>query len=282
MRKTERRCCLDPLAVVVLAVLLLSTTWCIRHLGVSCADRNSSRTGAIAHNSNQGNSSSNSSSLTVLLPHHCSRQTSGHHSSFPPVTFPATSTGRWGTLLKSAVSPSKATHRELWHPWSINRGANRRVLCHGLAVPTISPWRRFPQKNITAGMFFLNKHPIIILFGSGASHDFMSSNCAKKVKLSLVASRAPYVISTLRGRVDADQIVQKVPLELSGRIFNTNLIILSGQGIDVILGMRWMKLHRVVLDIAGRSVHSDSPVCGTVILHLPVISRIKASLYHVV
>jgi predicted aspartyl protease len=99
--------------------------------------------------------------------------------------------------------------------------------------------------------FFLNECPIIILFNSGASHDFTSSTCAKKAKLSLVASRALCVISTPSGRVDADQIVQKVTLELSERIFSTNLIILSGQGIDVILGMSWMKMHRVVLDIAG-------------------------------
>jgi hypothetical protein len=45
------------------------------------------------------------------------------------------------------------------------------------------------------------------------------------------------VISTPVGRVDANQIVQKAPLELFGRIFSTNLIILIGQGIDVILGM---------------------------------------------
>jgi hypothetical protein len=99
--------------------------------------------------------------------------------------------------------------------------------------------------------FFLNECPIIILFNSGASHDFTSSTCAKKAKLSLVASRALCVISTPGGRVDADQIVQKVTLELSERIFSTNLIILSGQGIDVILGMSWMKMHRAVLDIAG-------------------------------
>jgi hypothetical protein len=41
--------------------------------------------------------------------------------------------------------------------------------------------------------------------------------------------------------VDADQIVQKVPLNLSKRVFETDLIVLSGQGIDVILGMSWMK-----------------------------------------
>jgi hypothetical protein len=82
--------------------------------------------------------------------------------------------------------------------------------------------------------------------------------------------------------VDADQVVQKVPLELCRRIFSTNLIILCGQGIDVILGMSWMKAHRVVLDITGRLVHLDSPVYGKVILHLHAISRIKASLHHVV
>jgi hypothetical protein len=90
---------------------------------------------------------------------------------------------------------------------------------------------------VLVGMFFLNEHPVIILFDSGASHDFMSSTCAKKAKLSLVASGVSYVIGTPKGQVDADQIVQKVPLELSGRIFSTNLIILNGQGIDVILGM---------------------------------------------
>jgi hypothetical protein len=42
-----------------------------------------------------------------------------------------------------------------------------------------------------------------------------------------------------------------------------------------------MKVHRAVLDIAGRSVHLDSPVYGMIILHLPTISRIKASLHHV-
>jgi hypothetical protein len=46
--------------------------------------------------------------------------------------------------------------------------------------------------------------------------------------------------------------------------------------------MSWMKLHGVVLDIAGRLAHLDSPVYGKVILHLPLISHIKASLHHVI
>jgi hypothetical protein len=90
------------------------------------------------------------------------------------------------------------------------------------------------------------------------------------------------VISTPRGRVDADRVVQKVPLELSEMIFSTSLIILKGQGLDVILGISWMKPRRAVLDITGRLIHLDSPMYGKVILHLLAISRIKASLHHVV
>jgi hypothetical protein len=137
-------------------------------------------------------------------------------------------------------------------------------------------------EEVLAGTFFLNEHPIIILFDSGASHDFICSTCAKKVMLSTVAVEAPYVISTPGDQVDVDRIVRKAPLKLARRVFSTDHIILNGQGLDVILGMSWMKRHRAVLDIAGRLVHLDSPVYGKVILHLPTVSRIKASLHHVV
>jgi predicted aspartyl protease len=138
------------------------------------------------------------------------------------------------------------------------------------------------REKVLASTFFLNEHPIIILFDSGASHDIMSSTCAKKARLTLMASGALYVISTPRGQVDADRIVRKVPFDLSGQVFETDLIVLSGQGIDVILGMSWMKWHKVVLDISARLVHLNSPMYGKVTLHLPTISHIKASLHHVV
>jgi hypothetical protein len=147
MRKRERGRCLDPLAVVFLAVFLQSIIWCIPHPRVSCLDHNNNIIGVIAHNSNRNNSNSNScsniNSSTVPLLHHHSRLPSGHHSSFPPATFHASTAGRWATSLENAACPSKATRRGLWHPWSINRGAIRRVLHHGWAMPTTPPWRRF-------------------------------------------------------------------------------------------------------------------------------------------
>jgi predicted aspartyl protease len=106
-------------------------------------------------------------------------------------------------------------------------------------------------EEVLAGTFFLNERLVIILFDSRASHDFINSTCAKKARLSMVAMEAPYVISTPGGWVDADRIILKAPLELAGRVLSTDLIILKGQELDAILGMSWMKLHRVVLDIAG-------------------------------
>jgi hypothetical protein len=130
--------------------------------------------------------------------------------------------------------------------------------------------------------FFLNECPIMILFDSGASHDFMSSTCAKKAKLTLVVSGMIYVISTPGGRVDADQIVHKAPLDLVDRVIETDLIILSGQGIDVIIGMSWMKWHKAILDIVAQLVHLNSPVHGKVTLYHHAVSCIKGPLHHMV
>jgi hypothetical protein len=40
-------------------------------------------------------------------------------------------------------------------------------------------------EEVLASMFFLYEHPIIILFDSGASHDFLSLACAQKAGVTL-------------------------------------------------------------------------------------------------
>jgi hypothetical protein len=114
-------------------------------------------------------------------------------------------------------------------------------------------------EEVLVGMFFLNEHPIIILYDSRISHDFISSTCTMKAMLSMVSTEAPNMISTPGGRVDADRIVYNAPLELVGRVFSTYLIILKGQGLDVIAGMSWMKRHRAVLDVASQLVTWTHP-----------------------
>jgi hypothetical protein len=78
----------------------------------------------------------------------------------------------------------------------------------------------------------------------------------------------------------ANLIAREVLLELAVHVFPTHPFILDGQEIDVILGMSWMKLHKAILDIAKRLVYLDSPIYGNVVLHLPIIVHIKASVHH--
>jgi hypothetical protein len=72
------------------------------------------------------------------------------------------------------------------------------------------------------------------------------------------------------------------PLSLAGRLFRTNLIVLEGQEIDVILGMGWMKRCKTVLDIVAHIVHLESPTHGTVVLKLPPPISIASALHHTV
>jgi hypothetical protein len=109
--------------------------------------------------------------------------------------------------------------------------------------------------------FFLNGHSIVVLFDSGATHDFISKACTQKCQLMIELISTPYVIH-MPG-------VMAAPLNLASRLFKTNLIVLEGQDIDVILGMDWMKGLKAVLDLVARMVHLKSLAHGNVILQLP-------------
>jgi hypothetical protein len=92
-------------------------------------------------------------------------------------------------------------------------------------------------EQVLMSMFSLNGHPATVLFDSGASHDFISKACTQKHQLVIEHIITPYLIRTPGGNIVAKQLVMATPLSLAGRLFRTNLIVLEGQGIDVILGM---------------------------------------------
>jgi hypothetical protein len=135
---------------------------------------------------------------------------------------------------------------------------------------------------VLAGMFFLNDHSSVVLFDSGATHDFVSKACTQKCKLVIEPISAPYMISTPGEQIDTKQVVVNPSLNLKGRIYKTCLIVLDRQGIDVILGMSWMKRHHTLFDIATRVVHLDSPEHGNVTLQLASTPVLAASAHHII
>jgi hypothetical protein len=69
-------------------------------------------------------------------------------------------------------------------------------------------------------------------------------------------------------------------LDLAGKLYKPSLIILDGQGLDIILGMGWMRVHMTLLDTATRVVQLDSSLYGTQVLQLSVIPMATPSVHH--
>jgi hypothetical protein len=133
---------------------------------------------------------------------------------------------------------------------------------------------------VLMGTFSLIGHPIVILFDTGATHDFISKACTQRYQLTIEPTNTPYVISTPRGRVITKELVMHTSLNLTGKLFRTSLIVLDGQGIDVILGMSWMKGHKAQFDIVSHIVRLDSPANGVVVLQLPPSATKHSSVHH--
>jgi hypothetical protein len=106
------------------------------------------------------------------------------------------------------------------------------------------------DEQVLTDTFSLNGYPAVVLFDSGATHDFITKACTQRCQLSVHHIDIPYQISTPGGRVVTKQTVVHVPLDLAGKLYKPSLIVLDGQGLDIILGMGWMRAHKALLDTA--------------------------------
>ena len=121
---------------------------------------------------------------------------------------------------------------------------------------------------VLAGTFFVNDRPVMVLFDSGASHTFISKECALKLGLEVECLKSPYSIHSPGGQIFTDQMTRQVPLQLQGKIYPTYFIVLPTQKVDIILGMNWMEDRGVLLDTLSRTMHLQSSTHGSMTLHL--------------
>ena len=122
---------------------------------------------------------------------------------------------------------------------------------------------------VLTGIFSIQGYSVKVLFDSGATHSFINGSILGKLGISCCHMKRPFMIATPGGRVACRDLSLRVPLELVSKVFPINLINLSLDAIDVILGMNWLEEHNVVLDIAARMVEINSPTRGTSTLYLP-------------
>jgi hypothetical protein len=123
--------------------------------------------------------------------------------------------------------------------------------------------------SVLTGTFSINDIPVKILFDSGATHSFISEKLIGKMGLMGSHTNPAYKIITPGGQITSSTLICGVRLGLGSKIFPTNLIAISLEGMNVILGMDWMTQHKVVLDLSDRVVEINSPTVGHTTLYLP-------------
>ena len=64
---------------------------------------------------------------------------------------------------------------------------------------------------VMTGMFSVNDRPVKLLFDSGASHTFISKQCALKLGLEMECLRSHYNIHSHGGQIITNLIVRQVP-----------------------------------------------------------------------
>ena len=92
---------------------------------------------------------------------------------------------------------------------------------------------------VTVGTFLVNQHLVVVLFDSRASHSFMSQIFSSKHDQRVVTiDKGGYCISAAGNNISTNQIVRDVCISISNREYTSDLVVLPGLGIDMILGMK--------------------------------------------
>jgi hypothetical protein len=107
---------------------------------------------------------------------------------------------------------------------------------------------------VMMGTFLVANHPAVILFDSGASHTFISKKFVEQHCIPYNESREGFIIHSPGGQIFTKEVAFHVPITLAERNFPTNMIVLKGQDIDVILGMNWLAQHKAILNTNLRTI----------------------------
>jgi hypothetical protein len=156
---------------------------------------------------------------------------------------------------------------------------------------------------VMMGTFLIANHPAVILFYYGASHTFMSKTFVEKHCIHSTESREGFVIHSPRGRIftkdwfgdqgsrgdyspidplgindhqiSPKEVVFHVPITLVGCEFPTNMIVIKGQDIDVILGMNWLAQNKAIINANQRTIQLSHG--QEVKLFIPISVPVKTS-----
>jgi len=105
-----------------------------------------------------------------------------------------------------------------------------------------------------AGKILVHSIPILSLFGSGASHCFVSSRFIALHSTSLICMDYQREISIGNRVITTNRICKACTVELCDKKLEADMLVLDTRGYDVILGMTWLNKYHAVIDCRNKKV----------------------------
>ena len=113
-------------------------------------------------------------------------------------------------------------------------------------------------KEVVYSLIVVSSNTAMVLFNPSASHSFISREYVEEHKMIMLPMRKPLI--SLGGEKKANRLCPKVSLNIKGKNFKANLIVLELMDIDVILGNGWLFACKGVIKYAQRSVLLTTPL----------------------
>jgi hypothetical protein len=104
-------------------------------------------------------------------------------------------------------------------------------------------------------MFLANSHRATVLFDSGASHSFITSMFVAMHNLPITIMKHTMIVISPGGEMKTKHICPSISIAIRRVDFLSNLIIIDYQGIDIILGMDWLRKYDKDILCAKRAIH---------------------------
>jgi hypothetical protein len=109
-------------------------------------------------------------------------------------------------------------------------------------------------QDVVLGMFLASSHPATVLFDLGASHSFILSSFVVKHQLPITIMKKTMLVSSPGGEMRTKHICPMISITIRGVDFLANLFVLDSKGIDIILGMDWLRKYDRVILCAKRDI----------------------------
>src|ERR1051325_9735184 len=115
------------------------------------------------------------------------------------------------------------------------------------------------EDGLVRGTSFINSIPLITIIDTGATHCFIVADCVKRLGLMLSLIDGEMVVELpAKGSVTTSLVCLNCPLSIFDKDFVVDLICLPLVGLDVVMGMDWLKANYVHINCFDNTVRFSS------------------------